>query len=72
MEGIQFVVDSDGKKTAVVIDLARYGELLEEFFDVAVSEHRLDTETCVPFEDVVKQVEEDRARSAEDAHAATV
>ncbi len=72
MEGIQFVVDGDGNKTAVVIDLARYGELLEEFFDVAVSEHGLDTETCVPFEDVVTQVEDDRACAAEDAHAATV
>jgi len=33
MKGIQYVVDGDGQKTAVVIDLERYGELWEDFYD---------------------------------------
>ena len=74
MEGIQFVVDGDGRKTAVIIDLERYSELLEDFFDVAVSEQRLATETCVPFEDVVKEIEAERsgAHQQDETHARTV
>ncbi len=72
MEGIQLVVDGEGKKTAVVIDLERHGDLLEEFLDVVISEHRLDTEVCVPFEDVVSQIKADRIRAAEEAHATAV
>jgi len=33
MEGIQFVVDDKGKKVAVLIDLHKYGELWEDFYD---------------------------------------
>ncbi|HEX6385388.1 MAG TPA: hypothetical protein VF177_12010 [Anaerolineae bacterium] len=33
MEGIQFVVDDKGEKTAVLIDLKKYGELWEDFYD---------------------------------------
>jgi hypothetical protein len=56
MEGIQFVVDGEGKTTAVIVDLARYGELLDDLFDIALSQHRLDAETCVPFEDAVSDI----------------
>ena len=33
MKGIQFVMDDEGKKTGVLIDLKEYGELWEDFYD---------------------------------------
>jgi len=33
MEGIQFVINDKGEKTAVIIDLIKHGELWEEFYD---------------------------------------
>ena len=40
MEGIQFLVDEKGKKTAVVIDLGKYGDLWEDFLDVLIARER--------------------------------
>jgi hypothetical protein len=40
MKGVQFVVDQRGVKTAAVIDLKRYSELWEDFYDSAVAEAR--------------------------------
>ena len=33
MKGVQFVVDDNGRKTAVVIDLKKYGRFWEDFYD---------------------------------------
>ena len=33
MEGIQFVTNDKGQKVAVMIDLRKYGELWEDFYD---------------------------------------
>ena len=33
MEGIQFVTNDKGQKIAVMIDLRKYGELWEDFYD---------------------------------------
>ena len=33
MEGIQYVIDDKGQKTAVLIDLMKYGKLWEDFYD---------------------------------------
>jgi hypothetical protein len=33
MSGIQYVIDGHGKKTAVVIDLKKHGDLWEDFYD---------------------------------------
>lgn len=33
MQGIQYVVNDKGKKLAVIIDLEKYGELWEDFYD---------------------------------------
>ena len=33
MNGVQFIVDSKGKKTAVLIDMKRYGSLWEDIYD---------------------------------------
>jgi len=42
MEGIQFVVDEKGEKTAVLIDLKKYGEIWEDFYDNLVAQMRID------------------------------
>ena len=40
MKGIQFVTDEKGEKTAVLIDLKKYGELWEDIYDNLVAEQR--------------------------------
>ncbi|HEX5138272.1 MAG TPA: hypothetical protein VFY93_14945 [Planctomycetota bacterium] len=40
LRGVQFVVDSKGKKTAVVIDLKKNAALWEDFYDAAVAKAR--------------------------------
>ncbi len=40
MRGIQFLVDDDGEKTAVLIDLKKNGRLWEDFYDIALAKSR--------------------------------
>lgn len=40
MKGVQFVIDDQGEKTAVVIDLRRHRDLWEDFCDRAVAQQR--------------------------------
>ena len=40
VKGVQFVIDEQGEKTAVVIDLKEHGELWEDFYDAAVADAR--------------------------------
>lgn len=40
MEGIQFVVDENGDKIGVLIDLKKYGELWEDFYDGLIANLR--------------------------------
>ena len=40
MKGIQFVTDETGHKTAVLIDLKKYGEVWEDFYDALVARSR--------------------------------
>ena len=35
MKGVEFVIDEDGKKKAVLIDLRRHGELWDDFPPIA-------------------------------------
>ena len=42
MKGVQFVVDSAGAKTAVVIDLKKHRDLWEDFYDYAIAKVRAD------------------------------
>jgi hypothetical protein len=42
MKGIQFVTDDRGQKTAVLIDLKKYGELWEDFYDGLIAAERAD------------------------------
>jgi len=40
VKGIQFLVDENGEKTAVVIDLKLHSELWEDFYDRAIARSR--------------------------------
>ena len=40
VKGIQFVIDGQGEKTAVVIDLKKHRNLWEDFYDHAVAKSR--------------------------------
>jgi hypothetical protein len=40
MKGINFVVDEQDNKTAVIIDLKEYGELWEDFYDTLLAIQR--------------------------------
>jgi len=41
----QYLVDSSGKKTGVILSLRRYKQLLEDLHDLAVVAERRDEET---------------------------
>jgi hypothetical protein len=55
MEGINYITDDRGKRTAVVIDLNKYSTYLEDFFDGLEAESRLN-EPKIPFEVVKKNL----------------
>ncbi len=40
MKGIQFVTNDAGRKTGVLIDLNKYGELWEDFYDSLIAKQR--------------------------------
>ena len=40
MRGIDFVTNKRGKKTAVLIDLKRHGQLWEDFYDSVIARNR--------------------------------
>jgi hypothetical protein len=42
MEGIQYVTDDHGQKVAVLIDLRKYGEVWEDFYDILTARARAD------------------------------
>jgi len=54
----QYVVDTDGKKTAVILSLKRYQELMEDLHDLAmVAERR--NERAVSLETMKRRLKED-------------
>ena len=42
MQGISFIVDDQQRQVAVVIDLEKYGELWEDFYDSILAVQRKD------------------------------
>jgi hypothetical protein len=62
MEGIQFVTNDKGKKVAVLIDLARHGEMWEDIYDQLIADSRAH-EKSISFE-VVKRRLARRKRQA--------
>ena len=53
MKGINYLTDDNNKKVAVQIDLKKYGELWEDFYDVMISELR-QKEEKTPLSEVIK------------------
>ena len=49
MKGIHFVTDDKGHRVAVQIDLGKYGDLWEDFYDALTLDARRD-EPTEPFE----------------------
>lgn len=55
MKGVEFVVDDDGKRKAVLIDLKKYGAEWEDFYDILRAKER-ELEPRESLKDVRKQV----------------
>jgi hypothetical protein len=51
MEGVQFLVNEEGEKTSVLIDLNEWGDLWEDFHDIMISRSRQD-ETEVSWDEL--------------------
>ena len=60
MKGIQFVIDSEGKKNAVLIDLTEWGELWEDVYDVLISQSRKN-EPTVSWDELKKEIAKERS-----------
>lgn len=54
----QYVVDREGQKTAVIISIDEYEELLEDLHDLSIIAERRD-EPTITFEDIKKGLKED-------------
>ncbi len=53
MEGINYLTDDKNEKIAVQIDLRKYGELWEDFYDSLIAEMRKEEEK-IPLEEVIR------------------
>lgn len=53
MEGIQYLIDSRGRKKAVQIDLEKHGDLWEDFHDIIMAQSR-ENEPRVSLESVLQ------------------
>ncbi len=51
----QFITDDKGKKTAVILPIEEFEELLEDLEDLAIMAERRD-EPTIPFEEVMKNL----------------
>ncbi|MBC8204358.1 hypothetical protein ISS30_00100 [bacterium] len=56
MQGIQYLVDESGKRTAVQIDLKEWGEYWEDIYDILVYYSRKD-EPEISWDEVKKKME---------------
>ena len=54
----QYVVDADGKRTAVILSLERYRELMEDVHDLAVVAERRD-EKPIDLSEMKRRLEDD-------------
>jgi len=54
----QYVTDHNGKKTAVILPIEEFEELLEDLDDLAVLAERRD-EPTIPFEEVIERLKRD-------------
>ena len=56
MEGILYLTDEHNKKKFVQIDLEKYGQIWEDFYDVLMAEIG---EESYPLEDVISELEKE-------------
>jgi len=61
MKGVQFVVDEEGRRRAVLIDLDKNGELWEDFCDGALARER-EREPRESLEAVKKRLQRRKSR----------
>jgi PHD/YefM family antitoxin component YafN of YafNO toxin-antitoxin module len=54
----QYIVDEKGQKTAVVLPVKEYQELLEDLHDLAIIAERRD-ESAITFKELKKRLEKD-------------
>jgi hypothetical protein len=54
----QFITDSEGRKTAVILPIEEYDELLEDMADLAAIAERRD-EPTIPHDRVVEELKRD-------------
>jgi len=54
----QYVTDESGKKTAVILPIEEFEELLEDIEDLAVLLERRD-EPTIPFDEVIAKLKQD-------------
>jgi len=54
----QYITDEEGKKTAVILPIEEFEELLEDIADMAVLLERRD-EPTIPFDEVVAKLKRD-------------
>lgn len=54
----QYVTDENGKKTAVILPIEEFEELLEDLEDLAVLAERRE-EPTIPFEEVMERLKRD-------------
>ncbi|MBN1187179.1 MAG: hypothetical protein JXB49_33180 [Bacteroidales bacterium] len=57
MKGIHYLTDDNNERIAVQIDLVKYGNLWEDFYDCLIAEQRKDEET-IPWENVKKALKD--------------
>ncbi|PSN14450.1 hypothetical protein C7293_11600 [filamentous cyanobacterium CCT1] len=60
MRGIQFLVNEDGEKTAVLLDLQEWGDLWEDFYDILVARSRSE-EDIVSWSDLESELDQENA-----------
>ena len=56
LKGIRFVVDEEGERESVLIDLKEHGELWEDFYDAAMARQRRN-EPREPLAEVKRKLE---------------
>ena len=54
----QYVVDNKGKKTAVILSIKQYEQLMEDLHDLALVAERRDEES-ISFEEMKKRLKKD-------------
>ncbi|HAV10205.1 MAG TPA: hypothetical protein DCX22_01100 [Dehalococcoidia bacterium] len=55
MKGVEFLIDDNGQKKAVLIDLKKYGEIWEDFYDILRAKAR-ESEPRESLEEVKKKI----------------